>query len=225
MTNLRCWLFFGLCIFLLNGNLAEAADAPDGSTISGTISVYRTKVKTEGAKSGKEVVVYLEDLNGKVFPPVDALLEMDQKGLVFIPHVLPIQKGATVRFLNNDQVLHNVYFLFESTGETLDIGTWGYGISKDHQFTVPDKIITLCKIHLEMAAHIIVLDNPYYTTAIIDAETQQATYDLTGIPPGQYRLKAWHKKLKMKGKYADITIAGGENKTLDIVITKAKYAK
>ena len=202
-----------------------AAEDNEWGAVCGTATVWKTRVKTDGPKSGRDVLIYLEDKNGNTFPPSAQKLSMDQKGLIFIPHVLPVQKGGTVTFLNNDTVDHNVYFLFENTGETLDIGTWGYGISKDHQFNESGVVITLCKLHLEMAAYIIVMENPYYTLAEIDPESQTAAYCIDRLPPGKYTLRAWHKKLKLKGKSTAITIEAGVKTTCDVVMTKAKYAK
>jgi plastocyanin len=205
--------------------LVSAQEIANTGGIQGNIKIWKTKVKTEGLTSGKNVVVFLISKNNVPYEPSNERVTMDQRGLVFIPHILPIQKGTTVTFLNNDQVDHNVFFLFEKTGETLDIGTWGQGISKDHQFNTQGPVITLCKLHLEMAAYIIVLDNPYFKLAQIDSKTQSGTYLIENVPIGHYTLKAWHKKLKMKGKSQDIVIKEGAPETLDIVMTKAKYAK
>ena len=93
---------------------------------------------------------------------------MDQRGLVFLPHVLAVETGTTVTFLNSDNEQHNVYFLFDETGETLDIGTWGPGVSVDHRFDAPGEVIVLCKLHLEMAAYVVVLDTPWFATCELD---------------------------------------------------------
>ena len=220
------WLFVFTVIVALGFDTAFASEAcPDCGSVSGTISVWKTKVITEGSKSGKDVVVYLEDKNGKVYPPPETIPEMDQQGLVFIPHVMAVQKGMTVRFLNNDSVDHNVYFLFEKTGETLDIGTYPQGVHVDYKFEDTGSVIVLCKLHLEMAAYILVLDNPYYTLSDIDADSQTAQYSIENVPPGDYILKAWHKKLQMKGELAEISIESGKVTNFDITITKKKYAK
>ena len=203
---------------------AGVSASPTG-TVSGVISVFRTKVKTAGPKSDKDVIVYLEPVSGDSFGPVKANVKMDQKGLVFIPHVLPVQLGTTVTFLNNDNELHNVYFLFDRTGETLDIGTWGPGQTVDYTFSDAGMAITLCKLHLEMAAYIVVLDTPYYTTAQMDASSQKGQFVIKDVPAGDYILKSWHKKLKMKGGPIQIYVEGGKTTATDIVITKAKYAK
>ena len=150
---------------------------------------------------------------------------MDQRGLVFIPHVMALQKGTSVDFLNNDPEKHNVFFLFDKTGETLDIGTWDRGQTVTHTFNEIGHVIVLCKLHLEMAANIIVLDNPYYVHAEIDGDTQKTKYLIDKIPPGEYILKTWHKKLKMKGGEARIKVEVGKKTKVNIAITKRKYAK
>jgi len=195
-----------------------------GGTISGTVHVWKAKAKTEGPKNDKTVVVFLE---GAVQSPplTDKTISMDQRGLVFLPHIMAIEKGTSVKFLNNDPEKHNVYFLYDKTGETLDLGTWNKGQSVTHTFNDIGNVIVLCKLHLEMAAHIMVLDNPYFTEAVIDAKTRKASFVLDNIPPGKYILKAWNKKLKMKGKQVEVTVEDGKRTNLDIVITKRKYAK
>ena len=203
---------------------AGTVRAAETGTVAGMIEVYKTEVKTHGAKSFKDVVVYLEPLTPAAYPPPQEHAVMDQRGLVFIPHMLAVQKGATVDFLNSDNDRHNVYFLYDNTGETLDIGTWGPGEKVSHTFKETGLVISLCQLHLEMAAYILVLNYPFFTVAEIDGETQCATYEIRGVPPGDYLLKAWHKKLKMKTGDAQVTVATGQTATLDFKITKAKYA-
>ena len=131
-------------------------------TVAGVIDVHKARVKTRGAKSFKDVVVYLEPLAPAVYPPPVEHAVMDQRGLVFIPHVMAVQQGTTVDFLNSDHDRHNVYFLYDKTGDTLDIGTWGPGEAVSHTFKETGLVITLCQLHLEMAAHILVLEYPVF---------------------------------------------------------------
>ena len=194
-------------------------------TVSGTIRVWKTKVRSKGLKHGRSVVVYLEHMDQQTYPPVEETVIMDQKGLMFIPHVIAIQKGTTVTFTNSDNDKHNVYFLYDKSGETLDIGTWGPGQSVSHQFDDSGAVITLCKLHLEMAAYIVVLENPYFCEAIMEPEMAQVLYSIENVPPGKYILRAWHKKLKMKGGPLEINVESGKTATHDLVITKKKYAK
>ena len=207
---------------LLAGN-GPAQETGTG-TVAGVIDVHKARVKTSGAKSFKDVVVFLEPTAPAVYPPPAEHAVMDQRGLVFIPHVMVVQQGTTVDFLNSDNDRHNVYFLYDKTGDTLDIGTWGSGESVSHTFKETGLVITLCQLHLEMAANILVLEYPFFSVAEIDGKTQRATYEIRGVPAGNYVLKAWHKKLKMKTGTARVTVAAGRTVTVDFAITKAKYA-
>jgi len=217
--RLALLLLFAMLILPCSGIAAE-----DGS-VSGLIKVWKAKAKTEGPKSFKEVVVYLEPVTPGSYTPPEAHAQMDQRGLIFIPHVIAIQKGSTVDFLNNDNDRHNVYFLYDDTGDTLDIGTWGPGQTVSHTFERTGEVITLCQLHLEMAAYILVFDHPYFTIAEIDPDSQMASFKLDGVPPGQYKLGTWHKKLRLKGGAQEITVTASQDSQHDLVITKKKYAK
>jgi hypothetical protein len=62
-------------------------------TVSGTVSVWKAKAKTEGPRNDKDVVVFLEKAgNDKYSAPIKHA-KLDQKGLLFVPHVLVVQKG------------------------------------------------------------------------------------------------------------------------------------
>lgn len=195
------------------------------TTVSGRVRLEQARVVTTGAKSFKDVVVYLEPVVATTYPVPVNRAEMDQKGLVFIPHVMTVQKGQEVAFLNSDNDRHNVYFLFEKTGKTLDIGTWGPGQTVTHRFAETGEVITLCQLHLEMAAYILVFDHPFHVVAGIEPDSQAASFRIEKVPPGDYLLHAWHKKLVLKGGPVRVSVKEGEPVVRDLVITKREYAK
>ena len=197
-----------------------------GGTITGTVKLWRARAKTAGPKSYKDVVVYLEKVGDNNFPAPLKSPRIDQRGLVFIPHVLAVQKGTPIEFLNSDNDKHNVYFLYDKAGktETKDLGTWVPGDMRSHTFKDAKAVITLCKLHLEMAAYVVVLDNPFFTMTAIDGKTQQASFTIKNVPAGKYTLKTWHKKLKLKGGSREVTVEVGKASSVELTITKAKYA-
>ena len=74
-------------------------DVPILQSVTGTVQIVGTRVKTEGVKSDKEVVVNLEKVDEQVSPlPPTETAVLD----IFIPHVMDVHKGATVEFLNSD---------------------------------------------------------------------------------------------------------------------------
>jgi len=194
-------------------------------SVSGTVTVEQAFVRTDGPKHDRDVVVMLDPVGAEDPPPCDATAAMDQTGLIFVPHVLAVQRGTTVTFLNNDREQHNVYFLDDRTGETLDIGTWGPGVSVDHVFDEAGMVITLCKLHLEMAAYVVVTPGPWFAAVELDPESSTARYEIDGVPAGRYQLSVWHKKLKHKGGPVQVDLTDAGRSEVDIVITKAKYAR
>jgi len=204
---------------LAAGRPAPASGSASG-TVAGTVAVEQAHLRTDGPKHDRDVILYLEPAAGGTAPASDAHAAMDQRGLVFIPHVLTVQRGTTVTFLNNDNDQHNVYFLFDKTGETLDIGTWGPGVSVDHRFEDSGEVIVLCKLHLEMAAYILVVDGPLFVQTELDPSGSRATFSIPNVPQGEYTLRAWHKKLKQKGGAARVAVTGGGRTEVDVVIAK-----
>lgn len=196
------------------------------ATVTGTVRVELATIRVDGPKHDRDVVIMLQPVGTTTLPMASARVTMDQKGLVFIPHVLAIQKGSTVRFLNNDNDQHNVYFLVDETGRTLDIGTYGPGVSVDHRFTEPGTVIVLCKLHLEMAAYIVVSDSPWFTTAQLDPVTRKASFSLTNVPAGEYEMTVWHKELRAKEGPMRVVVPSRGAADIQVVLTtKSRAAK
>src|SRR6516162_6039043 len=57
-----------------------------------------------------ESVVYVDTIQGKTFPAATKNPVVDQKGLLFQPHITVVEVGTTVEFLNSDKVAHNVFW-------------------------------------------------------------------------------------------------------------------
>ena len=125
-----------------------------------------------GTISGKvagvngESVVYVETIQGKTFPAPTKSPVMDQKGLMFQPHLLVIEQGTTVEFLNSDKVAHNVFWTSVGGNKKLghNLGTWPQGEKRSFKFDTPGAAPVLCNVHPEMSAYIVVVPTPYYTT-------------------------------------------------------------
>ena len=157
-------------------------------------------------------VIYLDDVPlvhaASAKPAARPRFVMDQKGLTFVPHVLPILAGSTVEFPNSDPVYHNV-FSFSKT-RTFDLGRYPTGRSKAITFNRPGLVKVYCDMHSQMNAFILVLSNPYFTLS-----DENGNYLLRDIPAGVYKVKAWFARLPEKT--ATVTIRAGETTTLDFV--------
>src|SRR6266702_443079 len=101
-----------------------------------------------------ESVVYVEAIAGKTFPAPAQHPVMDQKGLMFAPHLMVIQQGTTVDFLNSDNVAHNVFWISTGGNKKLghNMGTWPKGEKRSFKFDTPGAVPLLCNVHPEMSA-------------------------------------------------------------------------
>lgn len=200
---------FGWIIFLafFVGATPLSSLAEEGETISGV-------VKTPWVKR-YQALVYIERVDGKEFPPPKENAFMGQSGLVFNPHVLHIIKGTTVDFTNNDSVVHNV-FSPDGSAKRFNLGTYGAGVNKAVTFDDLGEVTLLCNVHPEMSAYIIVLQNPY--AALTD---KRGNFEIKAVPPGQYRLKVWHQKLKEVSQ--EVVVESG--KTVTVEFAKKLFKK
>jgi plastocyanin len=165
----------------------------------------------KGKVSPGKSVIYLESASGAVLAAADKKATMDQKGLLFQPHVLIVQTGTTVEFLNSDKVQHNVFWPSISGDKKKghNMGTWPQGEKRPFKFTDPGVVSLLCNVHPEMAGYIIVSPTPYF------AETgPDGAYTLANVPDGDYTITAWHEGKKTQSK--KITVKG--DTTADITL-------
>ena len=137
-------------------------------------------------------------------------LSMDQKNMTFIPHVLVVTKGDTVKFLNHDNVAHNVY---SPDNDAYNLGTFKQNEERTHTFDQEGAYTQLCSIHPEMLGYIFVGQNPY--AAPVDAKGHYAIKD---VPAGTYQLEVWNPKLKAPAK--SVTVAAGQTVTADLSLKR-----
>lgn len=114
--------------------------------------------------------------------PIPQLAQKDQK---FVPRVLAVAAGTTVEFPNLDPIFHNVFSV--SPVKRFDLGKYPRGQSRRVTFGKPGLVQVYCDIHADMAAYILVLPNHAFTRP-----DEAGSFTLTDLPPGHYRLKAWH---------------------------------
>ena len=98
--------------------------------------------------------------------PVDVPLpagpaEMDQYGRTFIPRLLVVREGQTVRFKNSENELHNVNVTDESGVTIFNVGMPILGGTFDHRFERAGDYAVRCNVHQEMAATISVTSSPF----------------------------------------------------------------
>jgi plastocyanin len=137
---------------------------------------------------------------------------MDQKDCLFAPRVVVVPAGGKVDFLNSDRLLHNLHGTpaanppFNRTqpkGRTITIG-----------FEKPEIIRVTCDLHSWMRGWVVVAEHPYY--ALTDGAGE---FELKGLPPGRYTLKAWQERL---GTVSKEVVVGDQDATAVILEMPAR---
>ena len=170
---------------------SETAQAGLG-TVSGSVTARRPR-------HIPNTLIYIEEVPGEYAPPSEPAT-VDQLNMEFIPFLIPIVKGSTVRFLNNDPLIHNV---FSPDNETYNMGDWGQGERRDRVFDNLGVYTQLCNRHPSMIAYIIVLQNPYF--AIVD---DAGNFQISDVPAGTYTLSVWNERKEADQQQITVTAGG-----------------
>lgn len=124
-------------------------------------------------------------------------VELDNHGCVFAPHVVATSVGGTLRLGNRDPgVLHNVHAFATLQGEETLFNlatppgmTLGRAVAREGIHRL------VCDAgHPWMLAYAHVFPHPYF--AVTD---EQGRFAIEQLPPGTYRLRAWHEGWSQAG--------------------------
>ncbi len=195
-------------ILILTAVLAHADSVIEGHVTlpaakSTPVMAKRYEIVTKGGVLSTNPPVAVVYLEGN-FPKSAALPkhQIIQKDYVFQPSLLAVQTGTTVEFPNQDDTYHNVFSF--SPAKRFDLGR-----HRPEDKPVPSQLfdkaglITLrCDIHEHMRGIILVLDTPHYVISGTDGN-----FKLSGLPPGDYKLKTWIDSRTTLEK--PVTLTGG----------------
>ena len=223
-------------VFALAGQLVCQPAA--GGTITGTVHAAGAQVAASGAgddayasrkyKFAERVdyeamtgfvvfidgVTFTNTISTNVVQVTTA--KVAQHSAEFTPHILPVLAGTTVEWPNNDEIFHNVFSV--SDAAQFDLGLYqGNPPEKRVAFQQPGKVDVYCSIHQNMHCVVLVMANPYFATTM----GKDNRYRIANVPPGKYKLKAWHERLPTDAQeiivpetgevQADFTLSPGKN--------------
>jgi plastocyanin len=169
------------------------------------------KVTAQGMRSASGIVVYVD---APIGGPPSQHVKVDQRKMTFIPHVVAVQKGTTVDFLNSDPVGHNVYWpsVGGNKGLAHNLGTWPQGQVKSFTFNDLGAAPLLCNVHAEMSGYVVVVPSAYHAVTGADG-----SFVIRGIPPGHYTLKTWSASGKPTVQQVDVGAGGA---TVALTVTR-----
>jgi hypothetical protein len=162
------------------------------------------------------VVLYIsEGLTGNEAATSSTPPNFDQKGCMYIPHVLAVDVDQKFEVTTSDQTTHNIHPL-PAPGS----GNIGWNKSQppgappiETSWKAPEAISVKCNIHPWMHGWHVVVKGPYATT------DENGSFTIKNVPPGSYTVTAWQEDLGTQT--AKVTVAAGKPATADFTF-KAK---
>ena len=119
---------------------------------------------------------------------------MDQKNCLFVPNLLAIQAGQTVRFRNSDMTFHNVRVVKHQLGSELqgksieNFAQASMGGENSRVFYEPGIYRVECDVHRWMRGWIAVVEGIHFAVSDTEGNFQISRV----LPDGKYVLEAWH---------------------------------
>ncbi len=162
----------------------------------------------------QDFVVYIDQAVGG--DPA-ARATVTQRNVSFDPPLLAIPVGTRVLWPNKDDIFHNVFSM--SDAMPFDLGLY----TKDQKvpeltFSQLGRVDVYCSIHAKM--HCIILVLPSRFIARSDA---RGRFVLPDVPPGTYRVTAWHDRLPPQSKTVTVSAEGAQK--VDFVLGLANLPK
>jgi plastocyanin len=174
-------------------------------TVNKTPQTQETYMVGKGGEVGN-VFVYISDgLGDRTFEAPKDPVVIDQQNCRYHPHVMGLMVGQPLQILNSDGTLHNIHAIPTKNAE-FNTGQPIKGMKTNHVFTAAETMVPFkCDVHGWMNAYAGVLPHPYFAVTGDDG-----TFTIKNLPPGTYKLTAWHEKLGTQT--ADITVAAKDEK-------------
>ena len=150
--------------------------------------------------------------SGKTWPAPKTPVTLDQKGCVYVPHVMGIMVGQAYRILNSDGVLHNVHAL-PKINKGFNRAMPPTVKEASATFDKPEPIFQIkCDVHPWMNAYVGVFTHPFFSVTGTDGK-----FTISGLDPGTYEITAWHERLGTQT--FSVTVGANETKTQNVKFT------
>lgn len=146
--------------------------------------------------------------------PSPGPVTLDQVACRFVPHVLAVRVDQPVIVRNGDDTLHNIRTL-PAANTAMNLGQPTQGHRHTVRFAKPELgLLVKCDVHPWMNAVVHVMEHPFFAVT-----AQAGTFEIRGLPPGQYELATWHELrafVSDQQRYS-FTVTAGQ--TTEIIVT------
>src|SRR5450432_448536 len=170
--------------------------------------VLMQEVMADAKGDLENVVVFVsEGLGDRTFDPPSQPVVVEQKGCMYLPHVLAVRANQTLELVNDDPTSHNIHPVPANNREWNKAEPPGSKMEDSfarEEIAIPVK----CNVHPWMRGYIAVFKHPYF--AVTD---KNGSFELKDVPPGTYTITAWQERLGTQTQ--KVTVGASEAKTVD----------
>lgn len=151
-------------------------------------ATLEVEVLDRDGKPLPEAVVFLESAAARSASRPLPGVEIEQAAKRFTQAVTVVTVGTAVSFPNRDTVRHHVYSF--SPAKTFELKLYIGTPASPVVFDRPGIAVLGCNIHDGMAAWVVIVETPHHGLTAANGRLR-----LADVPPGSYRLRAWHAAL------------------------------
>ena len=185
--------------------LSMSADPGCAKQHSGPVPDERLVLGSGNAMANVMVYVSKGLPAGKTYPAPKTPAVLDQKGCLYVPHVMGITVGQAYRILNSDGILHNVHAL-PKINKSFNLPMPANRKEASATFDKPEAMFQIkCDVHPWMSAWVGAFTHPFFSVTAKDGK-----FTISGLDPGTYEITAWHEVLRTQT--ATVTVAANETK-------------
>lgn len=213
--------------FILDGEVPEVAPliAKGDSSAKDAAVCAATGVPNDAMAFNKEnkgianIVVYMrraKTVHPDLASSKEKIVEFDQKGCNFFPHMQIVRTDQTIICKSSDGVAHNVHatpfansavnFIVQPNDQT------GVEVKLPLAEPVAPYVEVKCDIHPWMKAWWVVVDHPY--AAVTDKDGK---FTIENLPAGENEFRVWHEKIGFINKKWVVNVPAGKTTELDAV--------
>jgi plastocyanin len=191
----RSILFISLCLtFISHGSIAQSV---------------KVKVFDNNNNALENVVVYLEPPKGIPVTVSNKVIVITQIDKSFSPYIGVMQKGAIVKFHNNDNITHQIYSPIGDNKFAFKISA-GQELMKN-DFMSAGTVAMGCNIHDWMSGYLLILETPYF--AKTDSNGQVI---IEVAQAGFYNVVVWHPQMREEDQRISKVLSVGKVSTAEM---------
>ena len=152
-------------------------------------------------------LVFVKDGVSGTYAVPQTPVTLDQKGCVYMPHIITLMAGQPLQIVNSDATLHNIHPL-PVINAGFNIGMPIQGMKTNKMFQKAEPVFHVkCDVHPWMSAYIATFTHPFFGVS-----NSLGTVELNNLPAGTFQIQAWHEKYGVQVQ--TVSVSAGETKQM-----------